>query len=57
MKCEICGKEIDLTYCTEYIYKRYKYGKMHYFCGFNCRKKFDERRGRSERKELGTEKL
>lgn len=46
MKCEICGKEIDLTYYTEYIYKRYKYGKLHYFCGFNCRKKFDERRGR-----------
>lgn len=47
--CEICGKPIELDLYAEYVYKRRKGNKTYYFCGFNCRKKWDGRKKIPER--------
>lgn len=39
--CKSCGKEIDLTPYVDYTYTRTYKGHKVYFCGFNCRNKWD----------------
>lgn len=48
MICETCGKEFEIDFYTigDYIYKRRKGNKTYFFCGFNCRKKWDDKKRR-----------
>ena len=39
VKCTCCGKDV-YAYGRDYVYKKQYKGKIKYFCGWNCMRKF-----------------
>ena len=47
--CPICGQMFDVSFYTDYAYKKSIHGKVILFCGYNCMRVVEKQREAEER--------
>lgn len=54
-KCPVCGKEFDISYYVNYVYKKSMNGRTIHYCGYNCMRVVEREQEELERSKLKDE--